>query len=84
MIKNIILWALLCIVIGALIGCEFRYSNGHAEAPPAEYRLMCDTETKRAYVTYKHWSAHVPQRRQVLRRQPGATAPNHHGDVRMI
>ena len=60
MAKNIILWALLCIVIDMLIGCEIRYSNGHAEAPPAEYRLMCDTETKRAYVTYKHWSAHVP------------------------
>jgi hypothetical protein len=62
MIKNIFRWAMLFAFIGLffglLLGCDIKIAN--MPDYPAEYRLMCDTETKRAYVTYKHWSAHIP------------------------
>lgn len=55
MAKNIILIIMLCVAIAWVIR-----NADSMPAAPAEYRLVCDTETKRAYVTYKHWSAHIP------------------------
>lgn len=59
MIKNIALWSLLAIAVGALVAM-IEASKSPQGYLPNEYHLVCDVQTKRAYVTFKAWSAHVP------------------------
>lgn len=57
MVKVIVLWVFITIAAGSLVAMLERT---HQTYTPNEYRLVCDVQTKRAYVTFKAWSAHVP------------------------